>query len=204
VDAVDPNALGGAFSRALIGFDTTTPFPDGDPAPGVAAGTQVPAGNLKNGRDISIIFEATRLGGTGSPPDFTNSLPRIHINNWYTVALLDLLQFHSGGGSPCSPLANDLDIEYTADHELMAAWSITIETAASIPVLTLPSGTTARTAGANSAFGTHHENISTWPTCSYTVKLNFRRALTTGLIDDSGSFVYKTFCIGARGRRVDR
>jgi hypothetical protein len=202
---VDANALGGGFNGALIGFNTAIPFPDGNPMPGVSAGTQVPAGNLKNGVDIAIIFEATRIGGPVSPPDYTNSLSRIHINNWNEVALLDLLQFHSGGGSPCSPLSTDLDIEYTADHELMASWNIEIITAATIPALTLPSGTSTRSGGVNTAFGTHHENISSWPTCSYTVKLNFRRALTTGLLDASPDFVSKTFCIGGRqGRRESR
>jgi hypothetical protein len=199
--AVDSNALGGGFNGALLGFNTTIPFPDGSPSPGVPAGTQVPAGNLRNGVDVAIIFEATRVGGPSSPPDYTNTLGRIHINNWYEVALLDLLQFHSGGGTPCSPLSTDLDIEYTADHELMAAWDITIVTAAMIPALTLPSGASTRGGGANTAFGTHHEDISAWPTCSYTVVLTTRRALTDGLNDDSAKTVSKTFCIGARGRR---
>ncbi len=197
--AVDPNALGAAFNGALVGFNTSVPFPDGDPAPGVAAGVQVPAANLKNGVDVAIIFEATRVGGPVSPPDYTNSLSRIHINNWNEVTLLDILQFHSGGGTPCSPLSTDLDIEYTTDHELMRSWSIGIETAASIPVLVLPSGTSTRDAGgANIAFGTHHEDISAWPMCSYTVKLTYQRALTTGLIDDDADTIRKTFCIGRK------
>lgn len=201
---VDPNALGGGFNGALIGFDTTAPFPGGDPAPGVAAGVQVPAANLKNGVDLALIFEATRVSGPVSPPDYTNALSRIHINNWNEVTLLDLLQFHSGGGNPCSPLANDLDIEYTTDHERMAAWSISIVTAAPIPALVLPAGTATRAAGANIAFGTHHEDISAWPTCSYTVRLHFRRALTTGLVDDDADHINKTFCIGARNKRPIR
>ena len=52
-----------------------------------------------------------------------------------------------------------------------------ISTAASIPSLTLPSGTGTRSAGANTAFGTHHEDISSWPTCSYTVVLTTRVAV---------------------------
>lgn len=200
--SVDPNALGAAFSGALIGFNTTVPFPDGDPAPGVVAGVQVPAANLKNGVDIALIFEATRVGGPISPPDHTNTLSRIHINNWNEVTLLDLLQFHSGGGTPCSPLSTDLDIEYTTDHELMVAWSIDILTAATIPALMLPSGSSTRAAGANIAFGTHHEDISSWPSCSYTVRLTYQRALTTGLIDDDADDIRKTFCIGGRSRET--
>ncbi|MGD1877040.1 MAG: hypothetical protein ACFB13_06015 [Kiloniellaceae bacterium] len=197
---VDPAALGAGFNGALIGFNSNTAFPGGNPAPGVAAGTQVPAANLKNGVAVAVIFEATRVGGPTSPPDYTNTLSRIHINNWNEVALLDLLQFHSGGGNACSPLSSDLDIEYTADHELMAAWSISITTAASIPPLSLPAGTATRSGGANTAFGTHHEDISAWPSCSYTVRLTTRRALTNGLVDDDADQVTKTFCIGGRGR----
>jgi len=155
---------------------------------------------------VAIIFEATRVSGPTSPPDYSNTLSRIRINNWREVALLDLLQFHTGGGTPCSPLSTDLDIEYTADHELMLAWSIHIDTAATIPgaPLTLPSGTSTRSGGANTAFGTHHEDISAWPTCSYTVRLTTRRALTTGLVDDDADNLRKTFCIGARGRGRNR
>jgi hypothetical protein len=202
---VDPNALGGGFSGALIGFNTSTPLPDGEPLPAVDAGAQVPAANLKNGVDLAIVFEATRVGGPTSPPDYTNTLGRIHVNNWREVALLDLLQFHSGGGTPCSPLSTDLDIEYTADHELMLSWNIDISTAATIPPpLALPiSGTSTRAGGANSVFGTHHEDISDWPTCSYTVVLTMRRALTTGLVDDDASHVPKTFCIGRGKKKKD-
>ncbi len=32
--------------------------------------------------------------------------------------------------------------------------------------------------------------------CSYTVKLTFQRALTTGLVDDDADTIRKTFCIG--------
>lgn len=196
--AVDPAALGGGFSGALIGFATPAALPGGAPAPGVAAGTQVAAANLRAGTDIAILFEATRVGGPVAPPDHANALPRIRINNWEEVRLLDLLQFHTGGGTPCSPLSTDLDIEYTADHELMAAWGLQISTAATIPALALPAGTAARAAGVNTAFGTHHEDISAWPTCSYTVILSTRRALTDGLNDDPTKQTTRTFCIGAR------
>lgn len=195
---VDPSALGSGFAGALIGFQTLVPLPDGDPTPGVAAGAQVPLANLKNGVDLAIIFEATRVGGPTSPPDYSNTLSRIHINNWDEVRLLDLLQFHTGGGTSCSPLSADLDIEYTADHELMRLWDIDVVTAATIPALSLPTGTAARSAGANSAFGTHHEDISAWPMCSYTVVLTTQRALTTGLVDDHARERRKTFCIGGR------
>lgn len=201
---VDSDALGAGFNGALIGFNTNTPFPGGDSLPGVAAGAQIPNANLKAGVDLEITFEATRVGGPLSPPDYTNSLPKIHINNWDEAALLDLLQFHTAGGTPCSPLSTDLDIEYSADHELMASWRIDIITAApGLPITNpLVNGTATRDAsGSHTAFGTHHEDISSWPTCSYTVRLRTRRALTTGLDDASHRDVPKTFCIGSRNGR---
>ena len=195
---VDPQALNGGYNGWLLGFASHVAVPGGDPAPGVAAGAVVPAAAQKHSTDIAIVFEATRVSNpAAAPPDYTNTLGRIEINNWSAVALLDLLQFHSGGGTPCSPLSTDLDIEYTTDHELMAAWSLELITAATVaPAPTFPSGI-----GPRGGAGSDHHDISAWPTCSYAVRLHTRRSLTTGLVDDSGSFVEKTFCIGARRRR---
>jgi hypothetical protein len=194
---VDPLAGDDGFYGPLIGFDTTQPFPDGDPAPGVPAGSDVPLGNQKNGRDVAIIFEATRVG-VGGPPDFTNSLSRAHINNWTEVALLNLLEFHTGGGTPCSPLTTDLDIEYTVDHELIAGWFVQIITAASPPLVIPPlppiNNPPNDNITARGGFGVHHENIASWPSCSYAVRLYTQRRLTTGIVDDDQSFQQLTFC----------
>jgi hypothetical protein len=195
---VDPQILGGGFANALIGFRTTTVLPAGDAAPGVAAGAQIPAGNLRNGLDLRLIFEATRVAGPAAPPDYTNTLDRIHVNNWLEAILLDLLQFHTGGSTSCTPLTSDLDIEYTVDHANMAAWSIGIVTAAPVVIPALPSGTATRGGGVHTAFDVHNVDISTWPTCSYAVQLTYRRALTTGLVDDDADTIQKTFCIGTR------
>jgi hypothetical protein len=197
---VDPNALGSGFDGALVGFRTTAVFPEGTPPTTAVAGEQIPGGELGQGSDVAIVFEATRVGGPTAPPDYSNILSRIHINNWNEVSLLDLLQFHSEGGKPCSPLSSDLDIEYTVDHELMHEWYIDIVTSAAIPTLTLPSGTATRdTSGTHTAFGTHHEDISQWPTCSYLVRLHTIRSLTNGIVDDDwDTTAFKTFCIGNR------
>ena len=194
---VDPQALNGGYNGWLMGFASGVAVLGGDPTPGVAAGTAIPPADQKHSTDLSIVFEATRVSNpAAAPADYTNTLGRIQINNWPAVALLDLLQFHSGGGTPCSPLSTDLDIEYTTDHELMAAWSIEQITAASVvPAPTFPSG-----AGPRGGVGSDHHDISSWPTCSYAIRLHTRRSLTTGLQDDPGTFVEKTFCIGARRR----
>ena len=202
--AVDPNALDDGFNGWLNGFASGVAFPGtGNPAPpGLAAGSPVAVADQKNGVDAAIIFQATRVStigavNGGAAPDFTNQLAKIRINNWGEVMLLDLLQFHSGGGNPCSPLTTDLDIEYTTDHELMAQWSIEMITAATImPAPAFPSGT-----GPRGAAGSDHHDISTWPTCSYAIRLHARRSLTDGLNDDSDKFIERTFCIGRRAPR---
>jgi hypothetical protein len=204
--SVDPNALDDGFNGWLAGFASWVGFPGGDPGPpGLAASQPVPAADQKNGVDAAIVFQATRVStiaavNGGAAPDYTNQLSRIHINNWDEVRLLDLLQFHSGGGNPCSPLSTDLDIEYTVDHELLADWHLELVTAAlGVALTSPPSGPTV--AAPRGDAGTHHENISSWPTCSYAIRLHTRRRLTDGLLDDPDKFLpEKTFCIG-RGRR---
>ena len=192
---VDPNALGNGFNGPLLSFDTTQPFPGGNANPGVDAGTPVPAANQREGVDVALVFEASRIppAGPASPADHTNALSRIHINNWDEVGLLDLLQFHTGGGSPCSELTTDLDIEYTADHELMASWSIGVASSGTFSTGVLPSGTDTRPV---TVAGTHSENITTWSPCSYRVTLSTRRKLTDGITDDNARTILKTFCKG--------
>ena len=197
---IDANALDDGFNGWLMGFSSPVAFPGGSAAPaGLLAGSPVAAGDQKNGVNAALVFQATRVStigavNGGAAPDYTNQLAKIHINNWSEVLLLDILQFHSGGGNACSPLSSDLDIEYTADHELMAAWKIDMVTAATVtPVPTFPSGTGPR--GGN---GTDHHNISTWPTCSYAIRLHSRRSLTDGLDDDGDKWIERTFCIGRK------
>ena len=196
---VDQSALDDAFSGYLMGFNSGAAIlPNGAAPTGVAAGTAVPAGDQKNGVDCAIIFQATRVStialvNGGAAPDYTNQIGKVRINNWSQVALLDILQFHTSGGTPCSPLSSALDIEYSVDHELIAAWSIGLSTAAPGVSLTSPPPPPSTARG---GAGTHHEDISTWPTCSYTVTLTTRRRLTNGLNDDPNWPTSKTFCIG--------
>ena len=194
---VDAETSDSAFNGYLMGFATGVALAGGPAAPGVAAGTAVPPANQKNGMDCKLIFEATRTSIRGTvPPDYTNSVAKVRVNNWDEVGLLDLLQFHTGGGTGCSPLTNALDIEYTVDHELIADWSIGLTTAAPGVGLTAPPPPPSTPRG---GAGTHHENIAAWPTCSYKVTLTTRRRLTDGLIDDPGKVTgEKTFCIGKR------
>ncbi|HVP53836.1 MAG TPA: hypothetical protein VMU45_02490 [Candidatus Eisenbacteria bacterium] len=121
----------------LMCFDTTQPsaVPGGcsiSPAPcidksgGPLAGNPVPAANQAVGTDASIIFQATRV--TAAPNvDYSNSLCKIHINNWSEVNNLWFAEFNTALGC-CQPIDATLSVLFTVDHEEMnsGAWSIAI------------------------------------------------------------------------------
>jgi hypothetical protein len=92
---------------------------------GTIAGSPVPAANQAVGTDFTIIFQASRVGVT-APVDYSNSLCKIHINNWALVNNLWLVEF--GVSSCCNPIDSTLSVEFTVDHEEMdaGAWSLFI------------------------------------------------------------------------------
>ena len=195
---IDPSATNGGFSGPLLRLNSNSIVPGG-PAPGSAPPPPPPqpgAGNPVaapvSGKKIRIAFQAEPLtGATLATPTLTNEVENLFINNWSDVNLVNLAQFVGAGDTPCSGLVNAVDIQYTADHELMAAWSLGITTAATVPggIPALPSGTVPR--GAASTF---HIDITAWPSCSYLVSLSTTRKLTDGEVDDSGHTNYVTFC----------
>lgn len=186
---MDPAATNQGFSGPLVRFASGTVVPGGS-AP--SSGPGVAPASPKNGTMFKIVFEAEPISGpTASSPTLTNKLDKLYVNNWSDVNDIGLTEFTSPGATPCSGLTNDLDIKYTADHELMAAWNLSISTAATpnpVPAV-LPSGNVPRGTAA-----TLHLDISTWPACSYTVSLSTRRMLTDGEIEDSGHPNSLTFC----------
>jgi len=190
---VDQNALDGGF-MILLGLRSTKLQPVAI-APGDGAGN--PVSDPKNGLAVKIIYEAEPVAG--GPPTFRDELPKLLINNWVEVRQLDLLQFQTGGSS-CTPLTSDLDIKYTVDHELMAAWNLTIKSAAFSPPDNLPAPYSNPIRSGNTPRGdddTVHLDISDstkWPSCSYKVWLTTRRALTDGEDDDDGDSSLVTFC----------
>jgi len=186
---IDPSATNGGFSGPLLRLDSTSIVPGGL-APGNGAGNAVAA--PASGRKVRIAFQAEPVSGaTASTPTLTNELENLYVNNWSDVNLIGLAQFSGPGNTPCSGLSTALDIQYTADHELLASWGLGISTSASVPggIPVLPSGSVPRGAAA-----TFHIDISTWPACSYLVALTTRRKLTDGETDDSGHTNYVTFC----------
>jgi hypothetical protein len=203
---VDQNAVGGGF-QVLLDFDTqqTTEAAGGDPIPGAfgnpggaPAGSAVSAAGQKVGVDMTIIFQATRT--TVSTVDYSNSLCRIHVNNWNAVNNLWFQEFTSGGGC-CQPIDDTLTVEFTVDHELLSsgAWALGISSCALPTSLNLtppdPTPGVTFTPGGRGANGTIVEDTTTWTNCSYTAALTTRPGRTTGLADDQGETNLLTFCI---------
>lgn len=191
--AVDQNAIGGGF-QVLMGFDTPAVVPGGDPLAGVPAGTAVPGANQRAGTDLSITFEATRVGTATT--DFTNGLSRIHINNWVEVRELWFVEYANGC---CTPIDATLGVQFTVDHEEMdsGAWSLAITSCSpSAPGdITPTAATPGVTLSPRGGYGTIEEDTSTWDACSYTVSLTTRPGLTTGLNDRDAVTTPLTFCI---------
>jgi hypothetical protein len=184
---VDQLAVDGGFFT-LMGFHSPAAVPGGVATePGDQAGSApiVP----KNGKLLTIIFETAT--DPSNPATYNRQLleAKALVNNWVEVRLLNLAQFISGSAGSCTPITNQVDILYTVDHELLHSWSLAITSAASPPVPPLPSGSGPR--GGN---GTEVVNVTTWPSCSYVVRLYARRALTTGEVDDDQDFTQITFC----------
>jgi hypothetical protein len=210
---VDPNSEFGGFTPLMV-FDSTQVVAGGEPVPFgnfsigssapncVLAGQPVPPALQKGGMDLSIIFQATRAGV--STIDYSNALPKIHVNNWLEVNELNFAQFANGC---CTPIDASLDVEFTVDHEELNAgtWSLTITSCSPsapgnvtppYPPAVLPAGdTVAFTAGDRGASGDIEENTSEWCNCSYVVQLNTTPKLTTGLQDRSTITNQLTFAI---------
>jgi hypothetical protein len=189
---VDHDAIGGGY-QVLMGFDTTEAVPGGPPNPGVTAGNDV-AGNQRFGTDLKMVFEATRLSTlSGDPPDYSQTLNKIRINNWFEVSLLDFVEFSTGC---CTPIDKTLSVEFTADHEELdaGAWSLVIDSCALSSQMDIthdPGGNL----GPRGGYGTIVENTTTWANCSYTVTLNTRPALTDGHLERGNNPHSLTFAI---------
>ncbi|WP_125610195.1 hypothetical protein [Specibacter cremeus] len=190
---VDPDSISGGFTT-LVGYDTGVDVPGGDPSGGIVAGDPIPAANQKDGADLGIIFEATRVVGSGPIADFSNSLAKVHINNWDAIRALTIQQFLVGPLLGCTPISTALDLNYTTDHELMADWSLSVTSFSSSAPGTVVSGSGPRGASAH-----QHIDTSTWNPCSYVVSLVTRTSRTTGLFDDVALTTQITFCIGVGG-----
>ena len=179
------------YSGPLLYFRTASVVAGGG-APGDGAGHAV--SDQKNGTPLLIRFEAEPVAGpSAGAPAFANSVMQgFTLTTGRKVIELNLQQFMVPGANCCSPIDDNLDILYTADHELMKSWSVGISSCASglswsapalppLPPPPPPPPPPARSA--RGGFGTSHHNTSTWPNCSYLVSLSTLRSLTDGEAD---------------------
>jgi hypothetical protein len=198
---LDPTLLTSAIQQ-FLNFDSTQVVVGGcslTTPPCVGAPGGAPAGTAASkpgaGSDLAIIFQATRQGATTI--DYSNSLCKIHINNWSEVNNLWFSQFTTGC---CTPIDSSLSVQFTADHEEMAtgSWSLGITSCAlddNITPTTSTPGPPPVTVSGRGGFGTINVDTSLWPNCSYLVTLATRPALTTGLFDRTGIDDNLTFAI---------
>ncbi len=215
---VDPNSLAGAFFD-LLNFDSAQvvaggcpPLPNPDPHPclndmhspgGAPAGSAVTGAGQGAGTDLAIIFQATRVGV--SSIDYSNSLCKIHINNWVEVNNLWIQEFN-GPSTCCTPIDTTLSVQFTVDHEEMDAGGWTLEIlscSGSAPGVITPTasslGPPPVTVSSRGGWGTIVENTTGWTNCSYQVWLITRPGLTTGLHDRHEEDNLLTFCICGHG-----
>ena len=200
--AMPPDATNQGFSGPLLRLNSSALAPGGDP-PGTGAGNAVPAAIQQSGLDFEIVYEAEPVTGPAATgPMLSNSLDRIHINDWIEVAEFSLDQFTAPGASPCSGITNVVDIRYTMDHELVRDWRLSLSTSATIPGgtpvlpgLTTPPVPPDEFASVRGGNGVVHLNTTTWPQCAYAVIFTRRLKLTDGENDDSGrSPMVAVFC----------
>lgn len=187
---VDQRAMDNGFQGPLLGLDTNKIVAGGNPTPVAMAGND-PAPVAAAGARLRIIFETAT--DPANPATHARQMIAAEplVNNWVELPQIDIAQFHSGGLGGCTPLSSDLNILYTADHELMRTWRLQINSAAGVPggYPVLPSGS-----GPRGGFGNHYVDISTWPSCSYQLRLFAQRSLTTGETDDDEDSYLVTFC----------
>ncbi len=178
-------------ARVVIGGCSLPSGPCYGTPGGAPAGTA--AANPGAGSDLAIIFQATRQ--SVSTVDYSNSLCKIHINNWLEVNNLWFTQFATGC---CTPIDSTLSVEFTVDHEEMSAgaWSLGISSCALSEGLT-PSVSNPPLVNltGRGGYGTINVDTSLWPNCSYTVDLDTRPGLTTGIWDRQGEANLLTFAI---------
>jgi hypothetical protein len=153
----------------------------------------------KNGKLLYVKFQTTDDPANPASTHLNTQLliGKIYINNWNEVSLLKLEELFAGGGSGCTPVQSQAHIDYTADHELIASWSIGIWSNAIGSVSGLPSGNLPRGSAAVYNLATAaglSPAFNTWPSCAYSLTLNTVRKLTTGDANDYVKTNQVIFC----------
>ena len=199
---VDQAGLDNGFYGPLLWVNTNTIVPGGDATDSGDLAGNSPA-NPKNGKQVYFAFQTTDDPSNPASPHFYQQLikPLIYINNWYQVSLITLDELTAGSGVGCNPITTHAHVHYTADHELIAGWSLYAASAA------VPGGITINAAGTSGTTGRGNANtidladagvttpaFNTWPSCAYRLGLSTRRKLTDGENNDDGYNNELLFC----------
>lgn len=199
---VDQAGLDNGFYGPLLWLNTATIVPGGNATSAGDTAGNAPA-TPRNGHIVHIAFETTDDPANPTSPNLNRQTVQAHIyvNNWNEVNLLVLDELTTGGVSGCNPISTHANVHFTADHELMAAWGLSVSSAA------VPGGITINTPG-TSGTGPRGNNLSldfatagavtpafsTWPSCAYRLGLSVRRKLTDGEANDWGWTREIIFC----------
>jgi hypothetical protein len=125
----------------------------------------------------------------------------IYVNNWNEINMLKLEELFAGGSGGCNPVSAHAHVDFTADHELIADWSLSIASAA------VPGGITINHAGVSgntprgnfdkfdlAGAGETTPAFAAWPSCAYSMVLTTRRKLTNGEQNDNSHPNQVIFC----------
>lgn len=188
---VDQAGLDNGFYGPLMWLNTNTLVPGGATGAGDTVGNN-PA-SPKNGQKVLIAFQTTDDPSNLASPHFNEQVLKaaMHVNNWNEVSLLELTELVVGGVG-CNPVTTNAHVKFTADHELIATWALSVSSAA------IPGGITINAAGTSgnvprgnattidfaNPVNTVTPAFSTWPSCAYRLGLTTRRKLTDGESND--------------------
>ncbi len=201
---VDQVGLDNGFYGPLLWVNTNTIVPGGNAKD---AGDQAGNGAVtpKNGKKVFFAFQTTDDPANPASIHFQEQSIKgiVHVNNWDELRLLTLDELTAGGGGGCNPITTHAHVHYTADHELIAEWTLYASSAA-IPdppgidiVVAGSSGTVPRGNADNfdlATAGTVTPAFATWPSCAYRLGIHTRRKLTDGENNDHTKWTELLFC----------
>jgi len=186
---VDPDAHGGGYGHGpLLELDTTAIVPGSAQTATAGSAPSSPA----SGEQVTVYFETTTEAPGGGPD--TSAIDRqadavtLYVNNHPEVRELAIFD-GNGGEIGCSP-ADGVTVKYTADHEFLTSWGLSVSSPAEKPSVhgwTAPSLSGQNIDRGANAPGTargvartENLNVDSWPSCTYEIQLTTRRALTNG------------------------
>jgi hypothetical protein len=196
------NTYDDGYEGPLLRLDTSKLVPGGSSGAGTPGD---PPTDPKSGGAVEIAFETTVEASDGGPDpakaDRQGLVATVFVNNFPEVRQLRVEELHTGAAGGCTEITDQVTVNYTVDHELLASWGLTFTSDAPHTGGFPPSplgGTTPRGQNDTVVFTVTDATVTPpieWPECSYDVRLSSRRKLTDGVVNDDGDVTRDTFCI---------